>query len=73
MKGNVMFSDEFVNVMKRLVLESENLIERLEEDTDSDLRWGDEKISLVETINEAREALWGVPAEEEEYLEEEKI
>ena len=68
-----MFSDEFVNVMKRLVLESENLIERLEEDTDSDLRWGDEKISLVETINEAREALWGVPAEEEEYLEEEKI
>lgn len=68
-----MFSDEFVNVMKRLVLESENLIERLEEDTDSDLRWGDEKISLVETINEAKEVLWGVPAEEEEYLEEEKI
>jgi hypothetical protein len=49
---------EFVGTMKRVVLEAENLLERLEEDTDSNLRWIDEKDSLVETIAEARRLLW---------------
>lgn len=46
------------DVMKRMVLESENLLERLEEDTDCNIRWIAEKDSLIETLEEAREELW---------------
>jgi hypothetical protein len=49
---------ELISTMKRVVLETENLIERLEEDTDSNLRWMDEKDSLIESLDEAREILW---------------
>ena len=52
------------DVMKRMVLEAENLLERLEEDTDCNLRWIDEKDSLVETMEEAREILWPKAKEE---------
>lgn len=50
--------DDFKDTMKRLVLEAENLIERLEEDIDCDLRWEDEKDALLETMEEARKLLW---------------
>ena len=50
--------DDFEDTMKRLVLEAENLVERLEEDTDCDLRWEDEKNTLLETMEEARKLLW---------------
>lgn len=67
---------EFIGAMKRVVLEAENLLDRLEEDTDSNLRWIDEKTSLEENLREARAMLW--PTEknleavgEYEYKEEE--
>jgi hypothetical protein len=49
---------EFLDTMKRVVLEAENLIERLEEDKDSNLRWIVEKDSLLESLQEARDLLW---------------
>lgn len=62
---------EFVDAMKRVVLESENLLDRLEEDTDSNLRWIDEKNSLEENIREARALLWPPKLREEEELDDE--
>jgi hypothetical protein len=62
---------EFVDAMKRVVLESENLLDRLEEDTDSNLRWIDEKNSLEENIREARALLWPPELREEEELDDE--
>lgn len=50
--------DDLKATMKRMVLEVENLIERLEEDEDSNLRWEDEKDTLLETMEEVREILW---------------
>lgn len=60
---------EFIRTMKRVILEAENLLELLEEDSDCNLRWIDEKTSLEETIEEAKQLLW--PRVENDDLPEE--
>ncbi len=47
-----------MDVFKRLLLESENLIERLEEDQKTKRKWKVEFESLLDTIKEARGILW---------------
>lgn len=46
------------DVFKQLVLEAENLLDRVEEDTNCNIRWICEKETLVDTIKKARRLLW---------------
>jgi len=55
------------DVFKQLVLEAENLLDRVEEDTDCNIRWVCEKDTLVETIKEARELLWPKKGQQLKY------
>ena len=50
--------DELQSVAARLLLESENLLERLKEDPTCKIKWACEVESLRDTAKEARKILW---------------
>ncbi len=52
-------SNDFIDLMKRMVLETESLIDCIERDPDSNLMWmGDEKALLELSIKEVKKILW---------------
>lgn len=60
-------SKDALDTFKRLTLEAENLLERVEEDEHSKIAWICEKESLEETIQEARDIFW--PKEKDNGVE----
>jgi hypothetical protein len=53
-------SQDAIDILKRMTLEAESLIDCIERDPGTNMRWmGSEYESLKEGIEEAREVLWG--------------
>lgn len=52
------YSRKDLDVFKRLLLEAENLLERVEEDEHSNIAWICERETLAEAVQEAREIFW---------------
>jgi hypothetical protein len=52
------YTEDQLATLKCLCVEAENLLELLSEDTDSNIRWGDERKEIERTLREAKEVLW---------------